>query len=76
MSAWAQKRVHEPLWEATELARLSGEPHPGIHPNYFMKPERFYLRRPDFAQQVGMPIQHFEQLHQRQRWLGLAVFVA
>ena len=30
----------------------------------------------DLAQQIRMTIKHFEQLYQRQRWLGFAVFVA
>src|SRR5271157_6362631 len=31
---------------------------------------------PDLVQQVRVPVEHHEELHQRERWLGLAVLVA
>lgn len=34
------------------------------------------LRRPHLVQQVRVPVQHLEQFHERQRRLGLAIFVA
>jgi hypothetical protein len=34
------------------------------------------LPGPDLVQQVGVPVEHHEEFHQRQRRLGLAVLVA
>ena len=37
---------------------------------------RLTIAGPDFVQQFGVPVEHHEEFHQRERRLGLAVLVA